>query len=175
MRRPIVNIADLQLVPLAAMSAKAGGSPPPERFGGSMAQIGRTIGAAKLGYNLTVLPPGTRAFPFHSHRINEEMFFVIAGTGEIRIGDERHAIRAGDVIACPPGGPETGHQIANTAADGELRFFAVSTLISPEICEYADSGKFAISADFGTDAGGKAQGFRFIGRAAQSLDYWDGE
>ena len=80
-----------------------------------MGAIATRIGAQKLGYNLTAVAPGKRAFPFHCHRVNEEMFFVLQGKGEVRIGQERHAIRAGDFIACPPGGPETAHQIINTA------------------------------------------------------------
>ena len=172
MNRPIINIADVELVPLAAMSAKAGGAPPPARFGGSLARIAPVIGAKKLGYNLTVLAPGKCAFPFHSHRINEEMFFVIEGVGEIRIGDQRHAIRAGDVIACPPGGVESAHQIRNTSDSKELRMLAVSTLIAPEICEYPDSGKFGVSDPETT---GERPPFRYVGRAGRSVDYWDGE
>ena len=172
MTHPIVNLADLDLVPLTAMSAKAGGSPPPPRFGGRLGRIAPLIGAKKLGYNLTVLAPGKCAFPFHSHRINEEMFFVIEGEGEIRIGEARHAIRARDVIACPPGGAETAHQIRNTSDTNELRLFAVSTLISPEICEYPDSGKFAVSDP---EAAGERPPFRYVGRTGHAIDYWDGE
>ena len=65
-----------------------------------------------------------RGSPFHSHRVNEEMFYVVAGEGEVRLGTERFPIRAGDVIACPPGGPETAHQIINTS-NAELRYLAV--------------------------------------------------
>ncbi|MFX6258424.1 cupin domain-containing protein, partial [Acinetobacter baumannii] len=72
-----------------------------------MAPIGRMLGAQTLGYNLTVIEPGKRVFPFPSHRANEEMFFIVEGTGEVRIGEARHPIGAGDVISCPAGGPET--------------------------------------------------------------------
>jgi uncharacterized cupin superfamily protein len=122
------------------------------------------LGSKKLGYNVTVVPQGKSAFPFHSHGVNEEMFFVLEGEGEVRIGSETYSIRGGDVIACPPGGPETAHQIANTG-DAELRFLAVSTKLSPEIVEYPDSGKFGVLCD----------GFRFLGRAEESLGYWDDE
>jgi hypothetical protein len=36
-----------------------------------------------------------------------------------------------------------------------------------DLCDYPDSGKFALLAD-----GGK---FRYVGRAEKSLDYWEGE
>ena len=46
--------------------------------------------ARKLGYNLTVLPPGKAQCPFHSHRGEEEMFLILEGEGELRFGDQRH-------------------------------------------------------------------------------------
>ena len=76
------------------------------RFTSSRAQISDRIGARQLGYNLTVVPPGKTQCPLHSHHGEEEMFFILEGEGELRFGDQRHAIRAHDVIACPTGGPD---------------------------------------------------------------------
>ena|ERR1700733_2347792 len=158
---PIVNLANVELKPFPA--------PAPgdvaERFEARFAHVGAAIGSQKLGYNVTAVPPGKRAFPFHCHRVNEEMFFVLEGEGEVRIGDARHPIKKGDFIACVAGGPETAHQIVNTGSV-ELRYLGVSTKMSPEIAEYPDSKKFGILAD---------HGFRFVSRADQSLGYWDGE
>ncbi len=141
--------------------------------GAKMAPIAPLLGARKLGYNLTLVPPGKRAFPFHSHRVNEEMFFVLEGSGVVRIGDDTFPIRQGDVVACPPGGPETAHQIINTS-DAELRYLAVSTKQTPEIAEYPDSGKFGVLAQF-ESAGEQPQVFRYLGRADGSLGYFDDE
>lgn len=174
MARPILNIDELEPIPLEVLNRQYGGGPMPAKFAGGMAPIGHRLGAQKLGYNLTVVPPGKRAFPFHSHRVNEEMFFVLEGAGEVRIGTETWPIRAGDVIGCPPGGPETAHQITNTGT-ATLRYLAVSTSQTPEICEYPDSGKFAVMHATGMDADGKPQGFRHVGRTADGRDYWDGE
>jgi uncharacterized cupin superfamily protein len=146
-----------------------------EAFAARLGDVGRRLGAQKLGYNVTAVPPGKRAFPLHNHRVNEEMFFVLEGEGELRVGEERHPIRRGDVIACPPGGPETAHQIVNTSASAELRYLAVSTMMSPEIVDYPDSGKFGVRHQGEPGAGGERPVFRFIGRAGQSIDYWDGE
>ena len=168
-KAPIVNLAELELQPFPVPAPE----PLADRFGARFAWIGPRIGAQKLGYNLTVVPPGKRAFPFHSHRVNEEMFFILEGEGEVRIGEHRHAIRQGDVIACPPGGPETAHQIINTSAR-ELRYLGVSTKLSPEIADYPDSGKFGLLADVPA-AGGKTESFRFVGKRDASLGYWDGE
>jgi uncharacterized cupin superfamily protein len=42
---------------------------------------GRCSGAKDLGYSYDVVPPGKRSCPFHSHRGEEEMFFIVRGTG----------------------------------------------------------------------------------------------
>lgn len=76
----------------------------------SRGQIGDHIGAKKLGYNLTVLPPGKAQCPFHCHHGEEEMFLILEGEGELRFGNKRYPIREHDVIACPPGGPEVARQ-----------------------------------------------------------------
>ena len=99
---------------------------------------------------------------------------VVEGQGELRKGDARHPTGAGDIVACPPGGKETAHQIVNTGAE-ELRYLAVSTKMSPEIAEYPDSGKFGVLADFPTAPGEKPRQFRFVGRDTSQVDYWDGE
>ncbi|ANN70665.1 cupin [Bordetella bronchialis] len=163
---PVLNIADAQYIDLADLSRQYGSEIPADRYGGRMAPIGRALGASKLGYNVTEIAPGKRAFPFHCHRANEEMFFVIEGSGELRYGASRQPLRAGDVIACPASGPEGAHQILNTG-DLPLRILAVSTAVAPELCHYPDTGKFGVLD--------MADGFAFMGKASDSLDYWEGE
>lgn len=168
----IINIQDVELLPRPQAFAATG--PAAEKYDARMGFIGPRVGAEKLGYNLTAVPPGKRAFPFHNHRVNEEMFFILEGTGEVRIGDGVYPVRAGDIVACPPGGKETAHQLINTG-ETELKYLAVSTKLSPEIAEYPDSGKFGILAEYPPAADGKPQGFRFVGRETMNVDYWEGE
>src|SRR5262249_34703187 len=137
MPRPILNINEVEFRNWGHNAGWPVGVNAKEDFQAKLGDIGRRLGAQKLGYNVTVIPPKKRGFPLHSHRANEEMFFIISGTGEFRIGNERHPLRAGDVICCPPGGPETAHQIINTS-DEELKFLAVSTRITPDISDYPE-------------------------------------
>lgn len=170
--RPLVNIDEIKLQPRPPQFAATGDAA--QRYDARMGMVAPRIGARLLGYNITAVPPGKRAFPAHNHRVNEEMFFILEGTGELRIGKDTWPVRAGDIIACPPGGPETAHQLRNTG-DAELKYLAVSTKLSPEVCEYPDSSKFGIMADFGRDAQGATQAFRYIGRTGDARDYWEGE
>lgn len=103
-------------------------------------RIGPQLGAKDLGYSYDVVPPGKKSCPFHSHRAEEEMFFIVKGTGTLRYGSETRTIRAGDFICCPTGGPETAHQIINDS-DAELAYISVSTMMPAEVCEYPDSKK----------------------------------
>jgi uncharacterized cupin superfamily protein len=171
MTKPLVNIEDVELKPRPPAYAPTG--PAAERYDARIGLIAPRIGAKKLGYNITAVPPGKRAYPFHSHQVNEEMFFVLAGTGEIRIGQDVFPLRPGDIIACPAGGPETAHQIVNTGQE-ELRYLAVSTKQSPEIAEYPDTGRFGVLADL-RNADGSPRTLMFMARPDQSLRYWDGE
>jgi uncharacterized cupin superfamily protein len=49
------------------------------------------------------------------------MFFVLAGQGEYRLGDERLTLRAGYLVAAPAG--EDAHQIIHNSSE-DLRFLA---------------------------------------------------
>jgi uncharacterized cupin superfamily protein len=131
--------------------------------------IGRLIGARKLGYNLTVVPPGKVQCPFHCHHGEEEMFLILEGEGELRFGDQRYPIRKHDVIACPQGGPEMAHQIINTGTT-TMRYLALSTLAELDASEYPDSQKIAVmGSSSGTD------GLRKMFRAESTVDYYDRE
>jgi uncharacterized cupin superfamily protein len=133
------------------------------------AQFSAAIGARKLGYNLTELPPGCAQCPFHSHRVEEEMFLILEGEGELRFGDQKYRIGKHDVIACPTGGPATAHQIINTGST-TLRYLSLSTLADVEVCEYPDSNKVGVFA-----GGPNAPGLRKLVRAESEVDYYDRE
>ena len=166
MRGNIINISELEYMPWGNN----------DRFEARIGAVSAKIGAKKLGYNLTVLPPGKRAFPFHNHRVNEEMFFILEGEGEVRIGPETYPVVKGDVIACPPGGPETAHQLINTSECDEMRYLAVGTSMSPEIAEFPDSDKVGVLAEFSGEGDGKPTVMRYIIRdQAGMTDYWEGE
>jgi uncharacterized cupin superfamily protein len=159
--KPVTNIADVTYRDFGNG----------EKFAARTARIGPLIGSAGIGCTVTVVPPGKRAFPFHVHHANHELFVILEGTGEYRFGEQNYPIKAGDVCAAPAGGPESAHQIHNTG-DGDL--MSLSTMLGPEVVEYPDSGKFAVWSryDWTNPAAG---GIRYVGRAEGSLDYWDGE
>lgn len=135
MLKPIVNLDDVEFDDVEENGY----------YTSKRARFSDRIGAQKLGYNLTVLPPGKAQCPFHNHHGEEETFLILEGEGVLRYADERHAIRKHDVIACPTGGADVAHQIINTGTE-TMRYLAVSNVVDIETCEYPDSNKITIGA-----------------------------
>ncbi len=158
--KQILNLSDVQTQPVGN-----GG-----KFAAEVASLGALIGARKLGVGLAIVPPGKRAWPRHAHHVNEEMMFILEGTGTYHCGSLSALVRAGDLIAAPPGDGSTAHQIENTS-DAPLRYLTFSTKLEPEVVEYPDSGKFGVASLAGQDR----PVIRFMGRVDMTLDYFDGE
>lgn len=80
MSKPFMNLDDLELKDLEENGC----------YTYRRARFSSAIGARKLGYNLTELPPGKAQCPFHSHRAEEEMFLILQGEGELRFGSQKY-------------------------------------------------------------------------------------
>jgi uncharacterized cupin superfamily protein len=100
MTHPIVNIADVELHERPTALAPKGASA--ERFEMRLGFIAPRVGAQRLGYNLTVVPPGKRAFPMHSHRVNDEMFFVLESNFCLSDADVRNETSRGSTRLSRP-------------------------------------------------------------------------
>jgi uncharacterized cupin superfamily protein len=135
------------------------------------ARLATGTAATKLGISIDTLAPGKRGCPYHAHYAQEEAFVVLAGAGHLRVSGEMLAIKAGDVIFIPPG-PQYPHQIVNTST-APLKYLSIGTRESPEVVEYPDSGKYLARATGLLD--GVPHVLDHVHRAADELDYWDGE
>lgn len=155
---PVANIGALRLESLR----KGAG------YEAAHAPLSEAIGLSKIGARYIEVPPGKSSCPFHVHHVEEEMFFVLEGKGSYRFGEATYEVGPGDALGAPCGGAEFAHKLTNTG-DTTLKYLAISTGSATDVCEYPDSGKFGVGTRFGELA------FRFIGRAEDSCDYWDGE
>jgi mannose-6-phosphate isomerase-like protein (cupin superfamily) len=80
----------------------------------------RTCGAGHLTTTLVEIAPGGHQ-RIHRHS-PEQVYFIVAGTGEMRIADETRTVVAGDCVFVPSG---SDHGIANRG-DGVLRYFSAA-------------------------------------------------
>jgi len=156
----VINIADVPLTERG--NGKA--------FVAKWGRVGQLLGLEGLGCAVHVVPPGKMAFPFHRHHVLDELFFIVAGSGEYRFGDETHKLRAGDIVSAPAG--TKPHQIVNTGSE-DLRYLGISTMSPVEVVDYPDSGKVGVMA--GVKNGDfKTATYARMGRITPA-DYFDGE
>jgi uncharacterized cupin superfamily protein len=120
------------------------------------ARIGDQIGAEQIGASLYELGEGERTYPYHFHHGTEEWLLVIAGTPTLRGPNGDRTLEPGDLV-CFPTGPAGAHQVR-----GPGNVLILSATCSPEAVEYPDSGKVGVRP-----------GKTF--RAADAVDYWEGE
>ena len=162
MSRPIINLDQLEFADFGKG----------DKFAARRAPVSTQIGAGKLGYAVVKLAPGKRAWPYHSHHVAEEMFYVLDGEGTLRHADNEYPIRAGDFI-CAPADPQQAHQIVNTS-DRELSYIALGTEEAADVFLYPDSGKYGVWSGNRNDPNA-AENFLVFARKDTAVDYWDGE
>lgn len=162
--KPVLNLAE---VPLKRHAHGAS-------FEAELGSTAQHLGLRGLGCRLIVVPPGKRAWPFHNHHANDELFLVLEGEGSYRLGDERHPVRAGDLLAAPAGGRETAHQIVNDS-DTPLRYLAISTMHAPDVMEYPDSDKIGVAAGAAPGGPRGERRLTLFTPARAGVDYWEGE
>jgi uncharacterized cupin superfamily protein len=72
----------------------------------SFRRLGAAAGATDVGVALIDVDPGCRAGPVHVHGSEEEIFYVLSGSGLAWIDGAVHEIGVGDTIVYLAGGPE---------------------------------------------------------------------
>lgn len=109
------------------------------------------------------VPPGKSAYPYHYHRKNEEVFFIVSGKGLLRTPDGERAVAAGDLLFFPaaPGG---AHKLTNTSEE-MLVYIDFDTDNDLDAAIYPDSGKIGIWG----------KGTNQVFRLGDAVDYYEGE
>jgi uncharacterized cupin superfamily protein len=129
------------------------------------AWVGAHVDAELIGASMYELEPGDRLWPYHTHHANEEWVVVLRGRPTLRTPEGERELVEGDVVAFPRGAAGA-HQVFNRSGE-PLRVLMLSTLLSPDVIEYLDSGKLAA-----VDARGQRLFRAFRGADAE---YWEGE
>ena len=133
----------------------------PAPYNGAAAEVGRLLGARRLGYALGVLGRGEVYCPNHWHTQEEEAFVVWSGTPTLRTPQGEFKLRPGDVVAFPTG-PAGAHRISNDS-DTPCLILMFANSDPGDVCHYPDSRKLLVETT-GT-----------IVRSEPQLDYLEGE
>jgi uncharacterized cupin superfamily protein len=106
--------------------------------GAEVRRAGQAGGAAKAGLNHVRLDAGAAGAPLHCHALEEELFYVLDGAGELILGEERHPLEPGDVVARPPA---TGQAHQLVAGSGGLTYLAYGTRVPGDSVFYPERGE----------------------------------
>jgi uncharacterized cupin superfamily protein len=123
-----------------------------------------------LGMSLYELFPGQTQAPYHFHHGSEELILVVHGRPTLRTPDGERELGPGDFVHFPTG-PAGAHQVINRT-DEPVRYVLGSSMTTPEIVEYPDSGKLAAMARTESQLG---QPLWSVHRLDTEVDYFDGE
>jgi len=118
---------------------------------GAKSRAPLTAGGHPFDLEYGKVPPGATVCPFHSHALQWECYFFLGGRGEFRLGEERFAVGADDLVLARPG---VAHTFANTGT-ADLTYLLVTDDPPADYWHYPDSGKWGTSAPrrfFRTDA-----------------------
>ena len=109
------------------------------RGAGTVRAVGAAAGAVQAGLNHVILGPGTSAAPHHCHALEEELFYVLEGSGTLRLGErDEHPLRPGDV-ACRPPSTAVAHSI--TAGGDGITYLVYGTRVPGDSVYYPELGK----------------------------------
>jgi mannose-6-phosphate isomerase-like protein (cupin superfamily) len=97
---------------IARLSELAGRTYPARRRTQNLVGGLSPIQAANFCMGYVTLEPDGGQVPWHNHE-QEEIYFVLEGTGEICVADERQTIEGGEVVSIPSG---AYHQLTNTGS-----------------------------------------------------------
>lgn len=82
-----------------------------------------TTGSKHVWLGTCVYPPGSASNP-HSHAKQEETFFCISGSGQIKVNDKVFDVASGEAVYCAPG---ELHQCINLEGKEDFKVIAVVT------------------------------------------------
>jgi mannose-6-phosphate isomerase-like protein (cupin superfamily) len=97
-------IADLQKIP--------GRTYPARRRTQNLVGGASPVQAKNFSMGLVTLEPGGGQVPWHNQE-QEEIYFILDGSGEMCLGEERQSIAAGQAVFIPP---RVFHQLSNTGS-----------------------------------------------------------
>jgi uncharacterized cupin superfamily protein len=128
------------------------------RYAWHMRDLGRGAGSVTSGLRHDHLKAGQWTCPPHWHSAEEELFVVLEGTGEVELGTQRYPLRAGSIVARPPG---TGVEHALVGGPSGMTYLAYGTRRPYDVAHFPRTRKISF-------AGGRTVRVEDVG-------YWDGE
>lgn len=103
-------------------------------------QLGKSVGSQKIYVNLDTVPSNGYSTKYHSHSQQEEFFYILSGSGILRLNDENVSVHAGDFFSkCA--GKGIAHTFFNSGKES-LLILDIGTNEREDTCYYPDDGVY---------------------------------
>jgi uncharacterized cupin superfamily protein len=99
-------------------------------------RLGAAAGSRRLYVNIDHVKPGAKSVKYHSHSKQEEFFLILQGSGTLRLGGKKLAVKTGDFFA-KPAGQGIAHQFINTGSE-VLKILDCGTEETEDVVAYPD-------------------------------------
>lgn len=103
--------------------------------------------AKRCAVHFVEVEPNNRAFDYHWHEMNEEVFYIIKGRGIVRTINGDVGVSEGDVITFPAG-EKGSHCIRNASQTEKLVYIDFDTINIPDIVHFPDTRKIMYTGPF---------------------------
>lgn len=121
-------------------------------FAGAWTDLGRAGGSVACGLQRAQLDAVSRSTPVHVHAAEEELYYILGGSGSSWQGGDAYAVGPGDCVAClPNGAPHTF-----IAGPSGLDLLAFSTRVDSETCRLPRAGVSWLGSQGWAETGGGA-------------------
>jgi uncharacterized cupin superfamily protein len=135
MDKPSLNIVRAADIAAHAQQFSHPWNPRSEMHG---TQLARSVGLKRTGVNFIRVPAGRESYVYHSHRLEEEWIYILAGTGIALIDEVEYEIASGDFIGFPA--PSVAHLLRNPGP-GDLVYLCGGENREFDVAEFPRLGK----------------------------------
>ncbi|MCY1719551.1 cupin domain-containing protein [Prolixibacteraceae bacterium Z1-6] len=98
---------------------------------------------SKCRANFVEVEPGNYAYGYHYHEANEEVFYIISGSGIVRTIEGELPLKTGDVIGFPTG-EKGAHVMMNKSENEKLVYIDFGTTVLPDVVHLPDFNKIMV-------------------------------
>jgi uncharacterized cupin superfamily protein len=135
MDKPSLNIVRAADIAAHAQQFSHPWNPRSEMHG---TQLARSVGLKRTGVNFIRVPAGRESYVYHSHRLEEEWIYILAGIGIALIDEVEYEIASGDFIGFPA--PSVAHLLRNPGP-GDLVYLCGGENREFDVAEFPRLGK----------------------------------
>ena len=100
--------------------------------------LGDTVGMSQMGVHMISVEPNHHSTEFHKHQYEEECIYILEGSGELTIEEDKYNVAKGDFVGLPAN--EVAHSLYNNGNE-TLVCLVMGQRLKHDIGDYPNQNK----------------------------------